>query len=152
MAVRHRLLLTLIVTAIASEVAASDRPVIRVGASVTPYLVSRVEGQPQLVTITERDVQNGYFDVEGLSVHVKTNDPGGYMVVFRLPASIPAVSAEVFGFDEVVRLGAGGGFRRETLKSLSPAAHNLMVRIRLSGEIRPGVYPSPVQVSIRQIS
>jgi len=117
-----------------------------VTATNVPYLRSTVAGDHAQVLVTEDDIRAGYVDVAGPEVGIRTNDPRGYVVVFRLAAG-PFDAVTVSGLSREVEAGPGGAFVSEPRTSIQTTLH-LRYRLRIAQAATPGGYAMPVAVSI----
>ena len=117
-----------------------------VTATNVPYLRATIEGDHAQVVVTDKDIRAGYVDIAGAEVGIRTNDPRGYVVVFRL-AGGPFDSVAVSGLSREVEAGLAGAFVSEPRTSMQTTLH-LRYRLRLSEAAMPGSYAMPVGVSI----
>lgn len=141
-----------IVTALvfANAIAAATTSV-RVTATVVPFILQNVEGVPESVTITPDDVAAGQVDVRGIRLVVKSNDPIGYVIAFRLRTA-DFQHVEVRGLEEQLRLGKGGGFAIRHLERIAFETYDLSYRITLPPNTAPGTYAFPVDVTAYRLS
>lgn len=129
----------------------SDRSTIRVSARVGAYLQSEVELEPLALQITEDDVRNGYVEVSGGRLQVKTNNPQGYFVAFSVSGGV-AKSVEVIGFDQKISLGTTGGYTLESYRGTTPVVRDMTYRITLADTVAAGTYSWPVRVAVNKVA
>lgn len=130
--------------------AGSSTSTLTVTATVLRHANLRVMAQPASVVITQADIARGYVDVPAASqVEIKSNSPGGYMLVFESQSDFVR-QTQVRGLGNEVQLGATGG----VIAQPSPGAGMgkttvaLGFRFILADDARPGVYAWPMQMSV----
>jgi hypothetical protein len=147
--VTRRIAIALLLTIALPAVAATRA--VRVTATVAPFLLQRVEGVPESMTVTPADVGAGWIEVTGVRLIVKTNDPAGYAIAFRTRAS-NFTDIDVRGLDEQVRFGKSGGVVVRRLERIAFLTWDLSFRIALPPDVVPGTYPFPIDVTAYRLS
>lgn len=128
-------------------VGASDSIVrFSVGALVRPIARLDVRSAPQVIEVSERDIQRGYVDVQQpVELEVQSNSRNGY-VLNVLPRTNLFSQMQVRGLDSPAELGPDGGavvqrWNTEERRRLL----SLTYRFVLQQGVQPGSYPWPVQ-------
>lgn len=119
-----------------------------VSATVVPYLRSSVIEPDKSIQITRADIENGFIDVAGPVVEVRTNNRRGFVAVVRLATGIVS-SVRVTGFSREFEVGAAGAFVTEAVGSIS-TTRLIQYRLYLGATADPGIYELPVSLSVSQ--
>jgi hypothetical protein len=142
--------ISLFAVALVATAAAADsakHPGLVVSATVVPYLRWSVIGQPATIEVTGEDLRRGAIEVQGIAANIRTNDPAGYVIVFRLDDTV-FKEAEITGLPQRVVLGPGGSFvhNRENL-----TRQPLSLQLRLRDDAQPGRYRWPLRIEVSRI-
>jgi hypothetical protein len=120
-----------------------------VGAYVQPSVRAQLLFQAGEITITERDVRNGYVEVPAAShFTVTTNSRLGYWIDFH-PRSDLFQSVRIDGFGGYAELGADGGTIAVSSAQVNGARQQLNYRFALRPGVDPGIYHWPLALAVR---
>jgi hypothetical protein len=140
-----------LVTLLPSAEAAQKHAALAVSATVIANARMQPSYQATQLTITEADVARGYVEVAAASrFSVRTNSRSGYLMEFHPLADI-FESVHVAGLGSAVQFGADGGSVVQRGLTASNLNHELSFRFTLRREALPGLYPWPLQLSVRAI-
>jgi len=125
----------------------SARAELKVSATVLPFASLNVSNRTQTLVITESDILRGYVDIRAASsIEVKTNTRDGYYLSFELfDASFRQVQVDGLGRSALV--GSGSGIVPMP-SSGRVVRMDLSYRFILSDNVKPGVYPWPMTISV----
>jgi hypothetical protein len=131
--------------------AAQNHAALQVSVTVIANAKMQTSYQATQLTITEADVARGYVEVPAASrFSVRTNSRTGYLMEFHPVAGL-FESVQVGGLGSPVQLGADGGSIVQRGPLASNMTHELSFRFALRPEAQPGLYPWPLQLSVRAI-
>jgi hypothetical protein len=140
-----------LVTMVPSAAAAQKSAAMAVSVTVIANAKMQTSYQASQLKITEADVARGYVEVPAASrFSVRTNSRTGYLMEFH-PVADLFESVHVGGLGNTVQFGANGGSIVQRGPLASNATHELSFRFTLRPEARPGLYPWPLQLSVRAI-
>lgn len=118
---------------------------IRVSAKVASSATIKILGQPSNITITRKDIAEGYVDAPAASrIEVRSNIPHGCLPVFG-DSSGPFRETVVRGAEREVQIGPGIGCV-PIPRTRGPITMVLGYRFFLSGDARPGTYDWPLTI------
>jgi hypothetical protein len=140
-----------LVTMVPSAQAAQRSAAMTVSVTVVANAKMEISYQATQLTITEADITRGYVEVPGASrFSVRTNSRTGYLMEFHPVANV-FESVHVGGLGNAVQFGVDGGSIVQRGPLASNLTHELSFRFNLRPEARPGLYPWPLQLSVRAI-
>jgi hypothetical protein len=133
-------------TAIAAEPSSTK---LLVMARVATFFRMQVEHQVSTVTVTARDVERGYVEVQaGSNFSVVTNTQDGLIIEFR-PRGDMFRSVVVMGLRAPVEISANGGIATNDTPHGKTTFHQLGYRFMLRPDLQPGDYAWPLEISVR---
>ena len=122
---------------------------LNVVARVATFFRMNVEHQTAAIAVTQRDIERGYVEVPAASrFSVITNTQGGFIVDFR-PRSDVFLSVRVTGLQSPAEFGAHGGTALHNIPHGQTTIHQLGYRFMLRPDLQPGIYPWPLEISVR---
>jgi hypothetical protein len=140
-----------LVTLLPSAEAVQKHAALAVSVTVIANARMQPSYQATQLTITEADVARGYVEVAAASrFSVRTNSRTGYLMEFH-PLTDIFESVHVAGLGSAVQFGADGGSVVQRSLTASNLDHELSFRFTLRSQARPGLYPWPLQLSVRAI-
>ena len=119
-----------------------------VSATNVPYLQWNLSEVPKTVRVTPEDIANGFVDLTGPILEVRTNNRNGFVVVFRLESGT-FKSASIRGLDRDIELGSAGAFLMQPQASIA-MRHAMKFRLTLEHGVTPGEYALPVSMTVHQ--
>jgi hypothetical protein len=132
--------------------AAQNKAALQVSVTVIANAKMQTSYQAAQLTITAADVARGYVEVPAASrFSVRTNSRTGYLMEFHPVANL-FEAVHVGGLGNPVQLGAEGGSIVQRGPLASNLTHELSFRFSLRPGALPGVYPWPLQMSVRALS
>lgn len=125
----------------------SEAAVVSVSTQVRSHVSLKVLRQPSELVVTNADISRGYIEVNSATLlEIKNNSASGYMIAFE-GAGVPFKEVHVTGLGgELVISGTGWFVQPYTGKSA--VMFELSYRFILSGDIRPGTYAWPLNVTV----
>lgn len=131
--------------------AAQARAAMPVSVSVVASARLQSSHQATQLSISAADVARGHVEIPAASrFSVASNSHSGYRIEFH-PLGDFFESVHVAGLGNVVRLGAEGGTIVQRGPLPSNLTHELGFRFSLRPGTLPGVYPWPLQLSVRAL-
>lgn len=122
-----------------------------VSVTIAPNAKLRSDYQAPQLKVTAADVARGYVEVPAASrFSVVTNSRSGYCLEFNPVGEIFEL-VQVGGLDHVVQLSADGGAIVQRGPLHSNLIYELSYRFTLHADAQVGVYPWPLQVSVRAL-
>jgi len=123
--------------------------------SVSVTVVANAKMQTQFqamqLNISEADITRGYVDISGASrFSVSTNSQSGYVINFN-PINNIFDSVQVNGLGNLVQLGPDGGSVVQRAPIIKNQSHELGFRFTLNHDVKPGIYPWPLILSVRAL-
>lgn len=121
---------------------------INISARVLPSLDYTVLRTPDMVEVTQSDIQNGYKDItEGSVISVTTNDPNGYILSVCGLGSESFTSLDVSVDGKLYEIPFSGCTEiYMPFKGIESDIKRLNYRVYFSSEMRQGSYMLPMQV------
>ena len=120
-----------------------------VTARIATYFQLQVGFQSPVLVITGTDVARGYVDANAATAFtVTTNTFDPYVVDFR-PVNSVFSAVVVSGLGSPVEIGPDGGTTVYRAPHGRVATHQLAYRFILNKGLAPGIYPWPLQISVR---
>jgi hypothetical protein len=124
---------------------------IPVTASVVANVKMHVSYHATELKITESDIERGYIEVpSALRFVVATNSRVGFIMEFR-PVGNIIESVKVGGLGNEIHLGADGGAIVQRGALPKNLEHNLSFRFTLRPDVSPGMYPLPIDLTVRAL-
>jgi hypothetical protein len=131
--------------------AGQSRAAMQVSVMVVANAKIQSSYQATQLKISEADVARGYVEIPGASrFSVATNSRTGYLMEFQ-PVGNIFQSVQVAGLGNAVQLGADGGAIVQRGPSSPALTHELSFRFTLAPNTSPGLYPWPLQLSVRAL-
>lgn len=122
-----------------------------VSAQVVAHAKLKVMQQTSQVVIGMSDIKRGYVDIPAASrLEVKSNSAQGYMLNFESGEGF-FKAVQVNGLGTELEIGPSGGWVVRPDAGRAPATLVLGYRFYLSDDIRPGVHPWPLSISVRPL-
>ena len=134
--------------------AAGPRTTFTVGATVLPRAAVSYAAAPSVIAISADDLRRGYVDVETATrLVVSSNDPHGFAIdVFPTAELFTAISVQgADGARHAMFLGRDGGTIVERSFAGRAISVTLSWRFTLADGITPGLYPWPLQLTVRSL-
>lgn len=122
-----------------------------VGASVQPVATLNMLLTRREIQLSAQDIEHGVVDVPAaMQVEIRSNSSQGYVLNVQ-PRAAVFIRAQISGLDSVVEVGPEGGsvvqrWQRERVQRLS-----MGYRFYLMPGLAPGIYPWPVQLSVKPL-
>ena len=137
------------IDAVTQAVAQPNTTRLTVTARIATFFQLQIGFQSPVLVITGADVARGYVDVDAATAFtVTTNTFDPYAVDFR--AVNPVFSTVVVnGLGTPVEIGPDGGTTVYRAPHGRIATHQLAYRFILNKGLAPGIYPWPLQISVR---
>jgi hypothetical protein len=134
------------VSQVPDAAAGSFSTVIRMNAVVLARTQLKPLRQPEMLVVTEADVQRGYIEVSGASLfELWNNNPAGCVLTFE-SSDFPFREADVTVMGRNIIIYPTGGMILMPIKGRQQIA--LDYRFVLTTEARPGTYAWPLSVSV----
>jgi hypothetical protein len=130
---------------------AAPEAALLVGATVLARATLGAAAQPATLVVSAQDVRQGYVDSPAPTrLLVSSNDPSGFAIDIW-PVSELFTAIRLRGADVFVTLGRDGGTIVERSRRGRLLPMSLAWRFELAPGTLPGVYPWPLQVSVRPL-
>ena len=123
---------------------------VKTGARVVPFFVAEVKAQPVSIVISDDDVANGFVDVGGAALEIRSNDPNGYLVTFQLDRTL-VERVEVEGLQSEVTISGASGFAAQRFGQVGTVNVTMRYRFYLSRKCESGTYAFPLRVSVHRL-
>lgn len=121
-----------------------------VSATIVKHASLTLLSQPGSLMLTAADVAQGYVDARSpTQLAVRSNSPGGYMLVFETEGEQVRMT-QVRGLGSDVQLGTSGGVVPQSAarRGMNSTTFVLGYRFVLSQSAQQGVYAWPIRVSV----
>lgn len=138
----------LVVASSALATASRAESLTLISARVVPYLKWNEVARDQRVQVAAKDIENGFVDVAGPVLDVRSNNRDGVVAVFRLSGD-GFSSARVQGFEREIEVGRAGAFVIDTFHGYE-IKRDVQYRLYLAPNMVVGEYPVPLTVQLMQ--